>query len=120
VLFTGFSFLVAFFPDSQRAICAVCCCCNYIYLFRKEGPYHALLVFFSNEESTIFQSSISGHLVQKRIFRDAGIQFIQELFLHVADVHIYLVAHEKSLIQITSTSIRTVKKHDLYSLDFLG
>jgi hypothetical protein len=43
-------------------------------------------------------------------------------FLHVADVHILilLVVHGNILFWPSSTSIRTVKEHDLYSLDFFG
>jgi hypothetical protein len=35
----------------------------------------------------LFQSTISGHLVQKKKSRVADIQFTQKLFLHVADIH---------------------------------
>jgi hypothetical protein len=63
-------------------------------------------------ESTVLQSTISGHLAQKRKSRDEDSEFTRELILHVPNVHIYLVVREKVLIQVFLTSIRTVKKHD--------
>jgi hypothetical protein len=59
-------------------------------------------------------------LVQKKKSRVADIQFTQKLFLHVADIHNWVVLQEKSLNLIIFTSIRTVQKYYFYSLHFLG
>jgi hypothetical protein len=59
---------------------------------------HILIVdcfwmFFVNLESTVFQSTISGHFVPKRKSRVSDIQFTRELILRVGNVHILLVPH---------------------------
>jgi hypothetical protein len=41
--------------------------------------------------SPVFQSTISGHFVQKKKSRDADIQLTRELILRVGNVHILLV-----------------------------
>jgi hypothetical protein len=48
---------------------------------------------FQEAKVTAFQSTMSGHLVQKRKTRNANIQFTWKLFLNEAKVHMYLVVH---------------------------
>jgi hypothetical protein len=51
-------------------------------------------------KNTVFKSTISGHLAQKRKSRDEDIQFRPESFLNVADVHSWFILPVKRSFRI--------------------